>query len=498
MIKLLDCTLRDGGYYTDWDFDEALVASYFELIDKLPVEYVEIGYRNSSKNQYFGEFYYLPMSTLKRIRRYTSKKLSIMLDAKYLHDTNMENLLHGLREYISLIRIATDSKSIRHTIQFTRRIKRLGFKVAINLMYISEVTANSCLFDYIDEIEETAEVLYLVDSFGSIYPDSLQRIIEHIDAISTIPLGFHGHNNLELAFSNTLKAIECGIVYIDSTVTGMGRGAGNLKTELILSYLKSRRYIDVDLNYLAKLTEPFLRLQSKYKWGTNLAYMISGSYSLPQKDVMKAFSIDRYSLSGIVNQLQDIEDKRLEVFRSSRPINRCLIIGGGISVSTHFNIINEYLAKNQDILLIHSTTKYIDRFMHTSNDQYLAVAGDLLLLHHVSSRIQKYILGPSPRKVTSRIEDPKDFYELEKISFIDQYIDSPLAISLQITLDLNSNEIFLVGFDGYGHSKDKKELYLTHENQDIINHFSRVRVLVSLTKTTYQNLIHKSIYGFLL
>jgi 4-hydroxy 2-oxovalerate aldolase len=496
MIKLLDCTLRDGGYYSNWDFDNHLTKKYFKYIEKLPIEYIEVGYRSKLKDEYFGEYFYLPLSTLKMIKQHTSKKLAVMLNAKDCNEIDVVNSLKDTTKFISLVRLATDPNEIEFSLKLAKKIKDIGFEVAINIMYISKIDKQHVFFSYLEGIEQYINILNLVDSYGSIYPKELELLINRVKNKTKVTLGFHGHNNLELAFVNTLKAIDSGVGYIDSTVLGMGRGAGNLKTELILTHLKSKENIKVDLNYLGKLTELFLPLQAKYKWGTNLAYMVSGSYSLPQKDVMDALEINRYSLSGIVNQLKNDDQIKLPLFKLDK-IDDCLIIGGGTSIEKHIEVIKEFLTLNKKTLVIHSTSKYLNLFKKIENIQYFAVAGDELLKLDDVSRIDKYILEPTPRKVNSNIIHKINFYELEKIKFIKKYNDAPLTISLQISLDIKAKNVYLVGFDGYSELKSKKELYLMQENQEIIDSFTAKREMTILTPSKYKNLKQKSIYGLI-
>jgi len=495
-MKLLDCTLRDGGYYTKWDFNKELVDSYINCIDKLPIEYIEIGYRSLEANEYLGEYFYLTLTTIKNVKSKTSKKLAIMLNAKDCNNIeNIDNLLSDLVNTITLVRIAIDPKNINHGIKLAKKIKHLGFEVALNVMYISKIKDNDNFFAYLEDIEDIIDYLNLVDSYGSIYPNQLNKLITKIKDITSVNLGFHGHNNLELAFVNALEAINNGCVIVDSTVFGMGRGAGNLKTELFLTYLRHQNNLEVDLNVLGNLVELFKELARSYQWGTNLAYMVSGAYSLPQKDVMEALEINRYSLSGIINQMNNNNDLVLPKFNSDIKGQNCLIIGGGDSVKEHYLSIQEYLSLNQEVVVIHSSSKYIDLFKKINNIQILAIAGDELLKSKTISNIHSYILQPSPRKINNSINNQNNFYELKNISFIDKYFDSPLSISLQIALDIQANQIFLVGFDGYQELKSKKELYLMKENQEIIDNFLKIGNLISLTFTKYHNLKQQSIYG---
>jgi len=493
-MKLLDCTIRDGGYYTKWDFDRDLIKSYLLLIDKLPIDYLEVGYRSIEKDEYLGEYFYLNNLTIKNIKKYTSKKLAIMINAKECID--IEQLLSGLKDDISLVRISTDPDKIEFSLKLARELKFAGFKVSINIMYITKVINSHAFFNSLKNIETKIDFLYLVDSYGSLYPNELENIIKNIQRKTKVKLGFHGHNNLELSFANTLISINNGVDMIDSTILGMGRGAGNLKTELILSHLKSKYNLDVDLNILGDLVEIFQPLLKQYKWSTNLAYMVSGSYALPQKEVMDALEIDRYSLSGIVNYVKNDNELILPIFKFNKKCQNCLIIGGGYSVKEHCYFIKKYLEENSDMVVIHSTSKYIKLFEEVNNIQLFAVSGDELLKVKENNKIHSYVLEPRPRKVNTKLQDKHNFYELKEISFINKYFDSPLSISLQITLDMKVEKIYLFGFDGYNQINTKKELYLMNESQEIINQFVKLNSnLYSLTCTRYKNIIKKSIYS---
>ena len=236
----------------------------------------------------------------------------------------------------------------------------------------------------------------------------------------------------------------------------------------------------------------------KYQWGTNLAYMVSGSYSLPQKDVMEALEIDRYSLSGIINHLSKIDKLEVSKYEFHSTINSCIIVGGGNSVSSHIMAIKEFLSLSSDTVLIHSTSKFIGLFEDIKNKQLFAVSGDeLLKIDDTVKSISQYILEPSPRKINITVENKDDFYELKNINFTNKNFDSPLTISLQIGLEMDAKNIYLIGYDGYSELKNKKELYLMQENQMIIDDFISKNNLESLTPTKYKDISCISVYGMI-
>jgi len=498
-IELLDCTLRDGGYYTLWDFESKLINHYLKFISQLPIKYIEIGYRSIEKEDYLGEFYYLPLETIKAIKSKLNKsqKIALMLNTKDCSTDSVVTLLSECTDFVDLIRLATDPKKIEHSLEISKILKSLGFKVGINIMYLSTIDKNHSIYNKIKDIEEYVDYLYLVDSYGSIYPTELENSIKEFQKNTKVNLGFHGHNNLELAFVNTLKALECGITMIDSTVLGMGRGAGNLKLELFLTHLKEKENWNVNFNILSQLVELFNPLMTKYKWGTNLPYMVSGSYSLPQKDVMDMIIIDRYSIASIVNTMNSDTLSPLQAFQYIPVVEKCIIIGGGSSVNKHLKAITNYLTKNKAII-IHSTSKYINDFSTLTNKQFFCIAGDELIKLNKNSQynfIHQFIFGPSPRKVNISILDKYNVAELKSIDFIEKFHDSPLAISLQSAIDIKAKNIELIGFDGYTELKSTKELYLMQENQIIISSFSKQKNIISLTKTNYSDIIQKSIYS---
>ena len=138
-IKLLDCTLRDGGYYTDWNFEDTTVEVYAEAMESLPIDYVEVGYRSIPMEGYLGKYFYCPEYVLKRLKELMpSKELTIILNEKDIRPSHIkEGLLSPCKSYVSMIRIAIDPKNMERAIELAKEVKKEGFKVAFNVMYMS-------------------------------------------------------------------------------------------------------------------------------------------------------------------------------------------------------------------------------------------------------------------------------------------------------------------------------------------------------------------------
>ena len=289
--KILDCTLRDGGYYTNWDFSSDVVKTYIETTNKLPVDYLEVGYRNKPTKEYMGKFGYTPVSILKKLRKSSNKKLAVMLNEKSTLPEDLDELLTPIKGLADMVRLAVDPKNFERAVVLAKAVKAMGFEVAFNTMYMSKwSTEYKGFLDNLSEINGVADLFCMVDSFGGITPSEVREITTKVKANTTCAVGFHGHNNLQLGLINTLTGIECGVDFVDATALGMGRGAGNLNMELLLTYLKNEG-LEVDFNVLGDYVSNFQPLLDEYQWGTNLPYMISGANRIPQKEGVTSKSV---------------------------------------------------------------------------------------------------------------------------------------------------------------------------------------------------------------
>jgi len=511
-MKILDCTIRDGGYYTNWDFDKGLINNYCKSMESLPIDYIEIGYRSIPLDGYFGEYFYCPDFVMKELKEMMpSKKLVIILNEKDIRASHVPELLKPCQEYISMVRIAIDPTNFKRAIELAKAVKLLGFEVAFNVMYMSEWKEDNSFLDLLDGLDDTIDYFYMVDSFGGVFQEDVKEIINLVKSKTNVKLGFHGHNNLEMALANTITAMSEGCEIVDATITGMGRGAGNLRTELLLTYLNSRGYEGITFGDLSATVALFEDMKKDYGWGTNLPYMFSGAYSLPQKQVMEWVGMNRYPVASIVNALHNkkssVDDNlslpNLENDGKSKDI---LIVGGGNSVRENKQAVGVFLQHNKDLKVIHTGLKYISKFKKVENDQYYVLVGfegDKLLdaVEGVEVSNKKFVYPPHPRKMGTLIpkETMSSSYELPSIDFTKASDDSPLAIAIQLALNLQVENIYFIGFDGYDTNINKSQFKLVQENQNVFSdllNFKEINVF-SLTPSKYEKLKHSSIYSLL-
>ncbi len=510
-MKILDCTLRDGGYYTNWDFDRNLVDNYIKACNDLPVDYLEVGYRSIPLEGYYGEYFYLPIYVMQRLKAQTTKKLVIILNEKDIRPEHVKELLSPCLGLIDMVRLAIDPKQFSRALTLAEAVKQMGFEVGFNVMYMSKWKDQKDFLELLPKVKGIADYFYMVDSYGGVYPQDVKGTIQLVRSyIPDVPLGFHGHNNMELALINTLTAIEDGCEMIDATITGMGRGAGNVKTELLLTALNAKGTLDVDFNPLSKIVDGFTELQKAYEWGTNLPYMVSGAHSLPQKDVMDWVGKRYYSFNSIIRALQNqakgvVDNEQLPNLIKGN-YKKALLVGGGPSILSHSQALQKLLAQNTDILIVHASSKNALSFSNLENNQIFCLVGNEghRMEEIFNEKLPNNVLCvlPSfPRKMGTYI--PKMLknkaYELPKSDIFEPYRDSHTGIALQILLAFGIKEVLVTGYDGYNQGNlDKKATELFQENKFMFN-VIRERNLFSIksvTPTTY-GLEEISIYSLI-
>lgn len=506
-MKILDCTLRDGGYYTDWDFDDRLVESYVDAMNVLPVDAIEVGYRSLPSKNYMGRYGYSPRFVMEELRARCTKKIALMLNEKDIRPKDLPTVLDPVRDCIDMVRMAIAPDNMERAVELGRAVAERGVAVAFNVMYMSKWREMPAFLEQLPKLNGWVDCINMVDSFGGVTPDDVREIFAMVREHTTVPIGFHGHNNLEMALVNTLAAIDCGAASVDATVLGMGRGAGNLKLELLLAFL-NKSGLEVDFNTLGNVVERFMVLQRRYGWGTSLPYMLSGANSLPQKEVMAWVSNRLLSLNSIVRALENkrlhIEDNDKFPIYEAVPSRRVLIVGGGPKTVEHIEAIRTLLASDPSITIVHASSRNASLLRDMPNPQIFCLVGDE---GHRMERVfdglgdfrGQCILPPYPRRmgtdVPASVADRT--FELKQVTFTDQYTDSCTSMALQAALDMQAESVMVVGYDGYTDMVlTQKERDLTTENEYILSAFGRVfgGEFVSLTPTIYNALRVDSIY----
>ncbi len=512
MIKILDCTLRDGGYYTNWDFNSETVDTYIEAMNRLPIDYLELGYRNNPTKEYIGKFGYSPLSVLKHIRENCTKKLVVMLNEKSTKPEDLDTLLKPIVGVVDMIRIAINPKNFDRAVVLAKAVKAMGFEVGFNCMYMSKWQMEYPDFlKKLGVLNEFADLFCMVDSFGGSTPEDVTTIYKEVKASTKCPIGFHGHNNLQLGLINTITAMKLGVDYVDATILGMGRGAGNLNMELLLTYLNAHEGLEVDFNVLGDVISSFMPLLEQYQWGTNLPYMLAGANRIPQKVVMDWCTNRVYSFNSIVRALDNrknniVDNVQFPQLKVEQKFDKVLIVGGGNNAIEHGEAIRDFISNEKNIAVVFATARQAKAYLDIKVPVFYILVGNegrrLTDNVGVANFNGTCVLPPYPRTMGTEVPVYAEGHtvELTKIYFTDQFKDSVTTIALQLALNLTDSDIYVVGYDGYpGSVLSEKEVYLTNENKTIFQAYAQVKgkKLQSLTPSLYKDLEIVSVYQFI-
>lgn len=281
-IVHLDCTLRDGGYYTDWYFSREFTKAYIDAMVDAGVDIVEFGLRSVKRECLSGPHRYSLESYIKSFAIDSSIRVAVMVNAKDFEDdacweSNLRSLfLESCNSSVDIVRIACEIHQAELANNLATWLIDRGYRVCMNLMKVScrEVSEIVDFGKHCAMIG--AEVLYLADSTGSLRPNYVSELVEELVGHIDIPIGVHFHDNLGLAISNTLAAIKSGATWFDSTVLAMGRGPGNAATEALLMELDEKGDLNGSLESLLVFISQYMeKMKAKHQWGTSPLYYLA-------------------------------------------------------------------------------------------------------------------------------------------------------------------------------------------------------------------------------
>ncbi|MCG8431001.1 MAG: aldolase catalytic domain-containing protein, partial [Candidatus Omnitrophica bacterium] len=277
-IRTFDCTIRDGGLINNHFFEHDFVRSVYHALTAAGVDYMEVGYRNSKSlfsPAEYGKWKFSDDDDISRVKEgiESGVKISVMCD---IGRVDIKDIKPRSQSPIDMIRTASYVKDVDKAIHMVNHFTELGYETTVNIMAVSKALDNE-LDEALHQLEEEtrATVIYIVDSFGALYQESIEYLISKAKRIiKTKEVGFHGHNNQQLAFSNTIEAIIHGANYLDGTVYGIGRAAGNCPLELLLGFLKNPKF---DIRPVLELiSREFIPLRRRIEWGYIIPYAITG------------------------------------------------------------------------------------------------------------------------------------------------------------------------------------------------------------------------------
>ena len=277
-IKVLDCTIRDGGLINKWQFSDELVRETYRAVCEAGVDYMEIGYKASPDlfdPKEYGKWRFCQEDDVKRVLDglELKSKLACMVDIGRVKE---KDILRVEDSVFKMIRVACYIKEVDKGIALASQIMEKGYEVTLNLMAVS-TNLEKDIDEALEQLSKTdIPCIYLVDSYGSMYCEDVTFLAQkYLKALPGKTIGIHCHNNRQLAFANTIQAIIEGANMLDASVYGIGRGAGNCSLELLLGFLKNPKF---NLRPILQLIEShFISLSKEIEWGYLIPMMITGT-----------------------------------------------------------------------------------------------------------------------------------------------------------------------------------------------------------------------------
>jgi 4-hydroxy 2-oxovalerate aldolase len=481
IIHLLDCTLRDGGYINDWQFGERTIQHVVELLDTAMVDYVEIGYLNQKKcsNDY------TLFSTIEKIddilqeKKYKSKLVAMINYGDYPIELLEENTSNRL----DAVRIAFHKRDLEAAFEYCVQAQNKGYEIFVQPMG----TDNYSDREFIELIEKfngiMPKVFYIVDSFGVIDKKKLVRYLSIADnnLDEKIGLGYHSHNNLQQAFGNAQYMVEQVFdreLYIDSSIYGMGRGAGNLNTELFAGYLNEKFDKQYGISIMLEIIDQYIgKIHMEKFWGYSLPYYLSAKQNChpnyakyySEKNTMTNKTLDELlGTLSVEDKISFSEEKAEAAYRKFQQIyfddkqviekigakikeKEILVLAPGKSLEDSKEVIKEFIDNNNPIIIS----------VNVANNNYKS---DYIICTN-EKRYKRIVVPDGCQLIISSnlgIEKEQNIINYSSYTCDEKLIaDNPTIMLFNLLRRLGIKKITIAGFDGY--SVNAKENYYDSE-----------------------------------
>lgn len=532
-MKLLDCTLRDGGYYNSWDFPLDTIKDYLTAMQVAGVDIVELGLRSLKNEGFKGACAYCTDDFLRSLSIPDGLTVGVMVNASELVGAvRLEEILQRLfpettsTSPVRLVRIACHVYEFAKALPASAWLKERGFLVGFNLMQVGDRTQEEIEALSQEAVKWPLDTLYFADSMGSMKPNQVAQIIGWLRKYWTGALGIHTHDNMGMALQNTLRALEEGVTWLDATVTGMGRGPGNAKTEHLALELSERRSQSCNIVPLMNLISGFFQpMQNTCGWGTNTYYYLGGKYGIHPTYIQAMLGDSRYSaedILGVIRHLQIEGGKKFSLntldaarqFYQGEPRGtwqpsslikdrEVLLLGTGPGVKAHRAALESYIRKAKPFVIALNTQSQIDSDL--INVRVACHPVRLLADCEEHTRLPQPLITPAsmlPEDVKQSLKGKKllDFgltVRPNTFEFASTYCVLPnsvvVAYALAVATSGEAGRILLAGFDGYG-GDDPRNAEMQHL-LTIYKGCSNPLQLLAVTPTRY-NLPSQSIYAF--
>jgi len=506
-IKLLDCTLRDGGYYNNWKFSHQLAQDYLNDISGSGISYVELGFRGLKKGILKGPNWHTTDKYINSLKIPKNLKIGVMINVFEItssilgvEKTINQLFSNSINSKIHFIRLAAHLKEIDVAFKILKILKSKGFFVAINLMQVSEHSNRDIIQVGKKSQKHKPDVLYFADSLGSMDKKKILEVLILLRIHWKGEIGIHAHDNLGKALTNSLFALKNNVTWIDSTVSGMGRGPGNVKTEeliLELNDLINKNYKLLPISNL--LTKYFNEMKKFYQWGTNPFYYLAGKYGIHPTYIQEMISqkLKDREILNVIDQLKIKDGNKYDInlIRSEfqKPIKltngkwqpfkkfkkkEMLFLSSGENLKKYRKSVEHYIKQKKPVVIALKTKLEINKKLIN----YYIACNPLRIMNDVNNykRLKKPLIFPAtlltknikPSLSNVKILDYGIGLKDNKFKFYDKGAYLPklynISYALAVATGGKATNISLAGFDSYGYKDGRteivKEIFLSYIN----------------------------------
>ncbi len=477
-IELLDCTLRDGAYITESHFGAAAIKGIIKKMQSANAEIIECGWLKDKEHEYGTSFYHVP-SDLEQylIEKKPNVTYVVMIDWDR-YDTDVLPQYDG--KSIDAVRVVFPHGKHKEGIEVGERIRAKGYQVYFQ-------AANTLAYSD-EDLDDLAECMNkfkpvsvsVVDTFGAMFEEDVDRIVSRLDSKldPEIKIGFHAHNNQQLAFSLTMHFIEMLVksgrsCVADATLCGMGRGAGNATTELVASYLNRKHNGNYDVDSIMDAIDVYMQeFIEKYTWGYSTPYFIAGMYQCHVNNIAYLLNNHRTNAKDMRNIIESLsqEDRRkydYDLLEEKYIENQSRIVDDDEAVNT----IKESLKDRKVLLLCPGKSLYekkdeIDKFIKDENPVIIGVNALLpeydydyvFFVNHArydyASQVYREQFSKTKRIVLSniKVKPSEDEFIINYNSAIKrgwEHFDNAALCCLRFMDKIEAENINIAGFDGF-------------------------------------------------
>lgn len=484
-IKLLDCTLRDGAYIVDGKFGDTIGGIIKNLQDSR-VDLIEVGWLKDFSHRTGTSYYHTPND----IRQYLlsdKNPNTIYLAMIDYNRYDLNNLPENDGKSIDAIRVVFPHGKVEEGCKLVEIIKSMGYQAylqAANTLAYSDLD----LLELADAVNKVKPVgISIVDTFGSMYPEDLERIyaILNNNLDLDIALGFHSHNNMQMSYALSMqfadkKSINDRLLIVDSSLCGMGRGAGNTPTELLSSFLNKRFHTDYDLNIILDTIDIYMtEFQKKYSWGYSMPYLVAGLYqchvnnvaflssthSVKSKDMKMIFSSmtseerRKYDYDLLEEKYQEYVNNEVDDHQTIDGLkekfeNRdILVVLPGRSAEEKILDIIDYAEKHDSLIV------GINSVLENYQYDYLFFTNNKKYQYAKENNVEKFDQCQKILMSNIKTEESEDgsivnYNDYVKLGW--KFYDNAFILFLRLLKRLNPASVSVAGFDGYKGNEDKQ------------------------------------------